>query len=205
MANEWDKEAAGWDENPAVAEYCNNAHGQLAGLARDAGISLDGVRAVDFGCGSGQLTEKLVAGGAAHVAAVDISAPMLDVLRAKASRGGWADRVDVRLGNLPSSDEKFDLVVCSSVLAFVDDYPGKVQELVALLRPGGMLVQWDWEAAEEQGESQSNGLSRDAIRAALTAAGLEAVAVGTAFRIKVEFDGAAHVMEPLFGHGRVPC
>jgi len=89
-------------------------------------------------------------------------------------------------------------VLCSSVCGFLDDYPATLRRLVALLRPGGLFVQWDWERDDTEGEP--GGLSRAEIGEALTAAGLAAVSVDTAF--ETEADG--HVMKPLIGIGAKP-
>ena len=77
-------------------------------------------RVLDFGAGTGLLTDRLVAEGAT-VHAVDSSAGMLEVLEAKIADRGWTG---VTFGaGLPDSSEVFDLVVCSSVCSFLDDYP----------------------------------------------------------------------------------
>jgi len=89
----------------------------------------------------------------------------------------------------------FDLVVCSSVCGFLDDYPGAVALLANSLRSGGLLVQWDWEF--EPGSEGPRGLSRDEIRTALEQAGLRAVSVETGFRLTVDGDA----MSPLMGVG----
>ena len=71
------------------------------------------------------------------------AARMLDMLRAKIERHRW-DNVRV-FERLPASTGRYDLIVCSSVCAFVDDYPGVVRQLVSSMMPGGLFVQWDWE------------------------------------------------------------
>ena len=83
--------------------------------------------------------------------------------------------------------------------AFLDDYPGTMARLVGGLRPGGLFVQWDWEADPASGED--DGLSRAAIESALAGASLEGIRVGVGFEI--EFDG--HTMAPLMGSGRRPA
>ena len=65
--------------------------------------------------------------------AVDTSPAMLDVLDTKIAERHWSR---VRTGmSLPVERHAFDLVVCSSVCAFLDAYPSTVAELVARLRP----------------------------------------------------------------------
>ena len=164
----------------------------LQAVLGGAGIALGGSRVVDFGCGTGLLTERLVDHGA-EVVAVDTSRAMLAVLDAKIVQHGWStvtsttELADVAPGH--------DLIVCSSVCSFLPDYPGTVGQLVGLLRPGGLFVQWDWE-----GDGDEHGLGRDEVGDALRGAGLERIEVSTAFEIEVE----DQVMRPLIGHGRRP-
>lgn len=190
---EWDEYAADWDADDAVQAYAEAAFGSLAFLAEEVGVSLRGATACDFGCGTGLLTERL-AGRCAHIDAVDASLPMRDQLRTKIERHRWEH---VRLlDRLPATSQEYDLIVCSSVLGFVDDYPGMVETLVAHLAPGGLFVQWDWERNPDDDEPY--GLTRTDIRAALESAGLRGVVVGRGFEATVGDD----TMSPLMGSGR---
>lgn len=191
----WDEFAAGWDDQPGVREYAQAALDSLVDVADASDVRIAGSRACDFGCGTGLLTEHLV-GMCDHVDAVDSSPAMLDVVRAKIERNGW-DNVDV-LEELPASGGRYDLIVCSSVCAFVDDYPATARRLVSSMTPGGLLVQWDWELDPD--DDDPFGLTRVEIRSALDAAGLEAVRVDTAFEVLVDGDA----MRPLMGSGRRP-
>jgi RimJ/RimL family protein N-acetyltransferase/ubiquinone/menaquinone biosynthesis C-methylase UbiE len=191
--NEWDQYAESWDADVAVRAYSSAAFSSLQEVLRGAGITVAGMTVIDFGCGTGLLTERLVAAGAI-VTAVDTSTAMLDVLEAKVARHGWST---VRTGTrLPSNGSTFDLVVCSSVCAFLDDYPGTVAELVARLRCGGLFVQWDW----ERDDDEPLGLTIEEIRTVLTEVGLVDIAVTAGFDITVDGQN----MAPLIGHGRRP-
>ncbi len=191
----WDEEAATWDKDPAVRAYAGAAFESLVAAAGAFSLKLTGARVCDFGCGTGLLTERL-AERVARVDAVDSSGAMLAVLADKIERQRWAD---VRAHAALPADETYDLVVCSSVCAFLEDYPGTVEELVCRLRPGGAFVQWDWEldpAAEEP-----FGLTRQVIHGCLEAAGLEVLTVDTGFSVPFE----DQVMRPLMGLGRKPA
>lgn len=193
LASEWDDVASAWDDEPATRAYASAAYSSLVALLRDTPLSLADARVLDFGCGTGLMTERLADAGAS-VLAVDTSVVMLDVLRAKQRL--IESRDVVTSTTLPRPGQTFDLVVCSSVCSFLDDYPGTVAELVALLAPGGLLVQWDWERTPDD----DGGLSRDQIRSTLEAAGLADVDVGVGFEVDVEGER----MAPLMGHGRAP-
>ena len=207
--SDWDDAADGWDGDDATRAYAAAAFDSLAAVLDAAGVSLAGARVLDFGCGTGLLTEHLVDGGAA-VVAMDTSRAMIAVLDAKVAERGWTT---VRTTTSLTADSNdgvgapgpFDLVVCSSVLGFVDDYPATVSDLASRLRSGGLFVQWDWERADTDASdtdegTDDHGLSGDEIASALTAAGLVDGTVVEAFRIPI----GEHTMAPLMGHGRAP-
>lgn len=207
VSDEWDDWADDWDDDPAARTYAKAAFASLHPVLDRAGIDLAGARVIDFGCGTGLLTERLVAAGTAAVTGIDTSPAMLDVLRTKAADRAWTTvTTTTALAEAPTGN---DLVVCSSVCSFLDDYPATAAELADLLRPGGLFVQWDWErpepSADDAGthdvDEDAHGLTRSAIEGALTSAGLVDVEVATAFEIA--FEGAT--MAPLIGHGRRPA
>ncbi|MEM8922674.1 MAG: class I SAM-dependent methyltransferase [Actinomycetota bacterium] len=191
MDNEWDAYADGWDDDPAARAYAAAAFDSLRRLIEASDTALTRASVLDFGCGTGLLTERLVEHGAV-VVAVDTSGAMLDVVRAKVARHGWSTVTTAT--EPPTSAAPFDLVVCSSVCAFLDDYPATVAALTSLLAPGGVFVQWDWERAP----GDDHGLTRDEIRRALEHAPLFDIDVDTAFTVEV----GEHTMAPLMGHGR---
>ena len=196
-ANEWDDYADGWDTDPAARAYAESAFESLTATLAARGRSLAGARVLDFGCGTGLLTERL-ADPAESVVAIDLSAKMVAQVDAKIGDRGWT-HVRASVGSHAEAaalGETFDLVVCSSVCAFVPDYPGTVAALSALLGPGGLFVQWDWELDPEAEEPY--GLTREAIRSALEGAELTDIAVETAF----ERQFGEMLMRPLLGVGR---
>ena len=200
----WDNYADGWDRDEAVRTYSRAAFDRLTRICGERGIRLEGARICDFGCGTGLLTEKL-APVCSDVVAVDTSVRMLDQLRGKIERLGLSNvrttseavthgglREDALLG-LP-----FDLIVCSSVCGFLDDYPGTVGTLVRLLGPGGLFVQFDWEP--DPHSQEPFGLNRDQVKQTLSDSGLEAIEVETAFEVST----GDQTMRPLMGVGQAP-
>ena len=186
----WDDFAETWDDQDGVEDYADSAFRSLVTVLDRNNRSLDGAAAVDFGCGTGLLTERLVKAGAS-VNAVDTSSPMLAVLGAKIEANSWSDVVTSSAA--PTEPWAFDLVVCSSVLSFVADYQGTVSDLVEVLKPGGLFIQWDWERVD----GEDGGLSRTEINNALIGAGLDQVTVGPGFELAF----GDEVMVPLMGHG----
>lgn len=201
---DWNDHAESWDEKDGVQAYSEAAFASLERACRGRNIELEGARVLDFGCGTGLLSEKL-SERCASIIALDSSKKMIEACRAKKARLDL-HRVRPLLGNLTPDfvaeseafEAPFDLIVCSSVCAFLDDYPGSLALLARQLRPGGLFVQWDWELDPDSEEPF--GLSRDEVRAALEGAGLTDVSVDTAFRIAVGEDS----MSPLMGVGISP-
>ncbi len=190
----WDEFADGWEDDPAAIAYSEAAFGSLVEVLVDRPRPFEGARILDFGCGTGLLTQQLVDRVAA-IDATDRSPAMLDVLRAKCERGG---ETNVRmLGELPPAGSN-DLIMASSVYSFLDDYPSAVRRLASLLSAGGTFVQWDWEP--DPVDEEPHGLTRVAVSEALTSAGLNEVAVETAFEARV----GDLEMAPIIGVGSRP-
>jgi len=175
--------AATWDAREDVHWFAEHANATLAQRVGPLLGSWSGVRALDFGCGTGLLTEHLAA-RCREVVAVDPSPGMIRQLEEKIDRHGLdnvrALEVDLE-GDPPSGP--FDLVVASSVCAFLGDYPGTLRRLVERLRPGGIFVQWDW---QKTARGAQFGLVREDIDAAFAHAGLERVHAGLAFELETE-------------------
>ncbi|WP_264210651.1 class I SAM-dependent DNA methyltransferase [Leisingera thetidis] len=195
MSDDWNDYADGWDGNSDVRHYANRA---FAALDEDAGISGGGWQArrvLDFGCGTGLLSEKL-APHVKEVVAVDTSERMIAVLQDKALpnvRALHADILDGSAGGAGTGLSGFDLICASSVCSFLPDYGGAVAVLAGLLNRGGMFVQWDWLASGED----ASGLTLQRVRDALGAAGLGSVRVEQAF----EMGSGGQVMPVLTGVG----
>jgi SAM-dependent methyltransferase len=191
--HDWDEFADSWDDAVGTQIYAEGAYRSLLDTLDARGLTLDGMRVLDFGCGTGLLTEFLV-GRVVSVDGVDISPKMREVFASKIRARSW-ENVTVH-ADLP--DDEMDLVVCSSVLGFVDDYTATVAELADRLAPGGLLVHWDWARDEEH--PSEGGLTLEEIRSGLTDAGLGAVAAGVGFEASVE----GEEMSPLMGAAQRP-
>ena len=98
------------------------------------------VRALDAGCGTGNLTSHLIAGGAV-VTAADVSSTFLDLVQRRFGGGGLAGVAKLNGTDLqPIADGSFDLVVCYSVLHHVPDYAAFVREMARVTAPGGIVM-----------------------------------------------------------------
>lgn len=105
------------------------------------------IKALDFGCGSGNLTRHLIELGA-YTTSADLSDDFLRDIQRKFSGSGRSETLRLNgkdLSNVP--DAQFDLVATYSVLHHVPDYLAIVRELCRVVKPGGVLY-IDHEATE---------------------------------------------------------
>ncbi len=91
---------------------------------------------VDVACGTGDLG-LLAAGMRASVAAVDFSAPMLDIAAGR-GLGGRLSRADAL--SLPFADQCADAVTCGFALRNFVSIPPFLAEAARVLKPGGRIV-----------------------------------------------------------------
>jgi len=114
-----------------------NAHYERPEMIRLAG-DVSGLEVLDAGCGSGPLTEALRARGAV-VSAFDLSPAMVELAHER-----LGEDADLRVADLgaplPYDDDRFDLVVASLSLHYVQDWASALAELRRVLRPGGRLL-----------------------------------------------------------------
>ena len=109
--------------------------GDLLGLLPDVGER----RVLDLGCGAGQLAHHLATRGAAEVVGVDLSERMLALARAQWSHPRVSyQRAALERVAFPAA--RFDLVVSSLALHYVEDYRGLLARIAGWLAPGGLLV-----------------------------------------------------------------
>lgn len=112
----------------------------LAGL-----VAGSGARALDVGCGPGQLTVELVRRlGADHVVAVDPSATFVAAARER------LPGVDVRQAPgeaLPFDDDAVDAALAQLVVSFFTDPVGGLRQMARVTRPGGVVAVSVWDLA----------------------------------------------------------
>ena len=163
MSNEWDEYAENWDIDPTVEEYAKNAFSSLL-----ENIDINGLTVLDFGCGTGLLTQ-LMSPNVNSIVAIDPSSEMIKKLDNKvldnvSSISDYLSKELVR--NHPELNCKFDLIVASSVCGFLPDYEETLSLLNTLLKSGGLFVQWDWLSEDD---STDMGLSKKRVKQALEA------------------------------------
>lgn len=170
MSDDWDDYADDWNDNEGVIIYANHTYETLL-----AEVDITGLNILDFGCGTGNLTEKM-AEKARQITAIDSSEKMIAKLNAK-----QISNVDARYMTLTEGDitDKFDLITASSVFGFVPDIAVTLKMLRKLLMPGGMLLQWDW-----LGNGKDNfGFSSEQLKKVYNQAGFKNITIKQPFSL----------------------
>jgi SAM-dependent methyltransferase len=145
-------------------------------------------RYVDLGIGDGLLT--LMLSEIAHsVTAVDISAPTLTQLRARAAQKGITnvETVTGDIEDLPLPDSSYDVAVLSQALHHAADPARALREAKRILIPGGRVLVIDLlahteEWVREQLEHRHLGFTEGALEALLASTGFERVQIQRAAR-----------------------
>lgn len=177
MVIAWDDFAVSWDTEPSVVQYSKMALSLVQKLALSA-LSGPIRKIVDVGCGTGLLTRSLV-DIADEIIAIDPSGPMI----AKVEAAGLA-KVKARHGVVDDAfarefESSVDLVVASSVCAFVPDYLGLLNHIATMLREGGVFLQLDWQDEKATLDDHGNGFNAEVLQMAVESVStLEAVVIG---------------------------
>ena len=102
----------------------------------------DAREVLDVGCGIGAGPAYIAKTFGIHVVGVDLSDHMVDWARRRARQERVESLVQVLTADvlaLPLPDDRFDAVLCESVLDFVDDKAGAIRECVRVTKPGGRV------------------------------------------------------------------
>lgn len=139
---DFDKVAAGWDEQPRRRLL---AAAVAAGITGAFPLGPD-IQALEYGCGTGLVGMQL-AGAVGRLTAVDTSAGMLEELRTKIRSLGVNNVTPLLISpdrwSLPTS--AYDLVFSSMVLHHIEDTEGLIRNIHQVLKPGGFVALADLE------------------------------------------------------------
>jgi SAM-dependent methyltransferase len=106
-----------------------------------------GLRWIDIGCGSGAFTELLIRRSApSEIQGIDPSDGQLAFARTRpGARGAMFLQGDALA--LPFAGDRFDAAVMALVIFFLPDAAKGVAEMARVVRPGGMVATYVWDAA----------------------------------------------------------
>jgi 2-polyprenyl-3-methyl-5-hydroxy-6-metoxy-1,4-benzoquinol methylase len=199
---EWDVMAGDWDD---IARSYRDSFVKL--FWEDTGYTTEDQQkelvVVDFGCGTGLLTE-VIRKGVKQVVGLDAAPSMVEVLQNKIKAGDWSNveaycAVVANLDPTPSAKAtlevlqgKVDIVVASSVLSFIpeEDMELTMVRLGSLLKPGtGRLIHSDWLL----GEDHPNGFSEKKAMEVYKQGGLQATKAKTVTMKLEDYDAPVFV------------
>lgn len=193
MFVDWDNYADSWESTPGVKDFA-----QLCFKDLNARFKLQGLRILDFGCGTGLLTQLLHAAGA-QVVAVDSSAKMIEMLNVKKLNGVQTLVSELNAADIYNQEvlqKPFDLIIASSVLAFIPNQQEKLEQLKGLLHPQGSFIQWDWQKLEEQADF---GFHSNELQDLYEQVGLNVITIAESFSVDSENGRFA----ALIGHAQL--
>ncbi|NRB39775.1 MAG: class I SAM-dependent methyltransferase [Pseudomonadales bacterium] len=188
MSENWDEHAKIWDSRNDVQTYSKLAFESLCQHHNPEYLNV-----LDFGCGTGLLTEKIAA-VANTVIAIDSSQAMIAVLENKNLTNVEAIVCEISQDSInenPSLTSGFDLIVASSVCNFLPDLEKTLSDLKSLLVPGGLFIQWDWQRSDADSDF---GFTREQILASYENVGLNAVSVSQAFSLSIPNGNSMNVL-----------
>ncbi len=177
MAHDWDEYAPDWEKDESTTVFAQNVFQQLQQIT-----SVEGKHVLDFGCGTGLLTQ-LISPLAKDIVALDGSEAMIEELDKKELRNvePVVDHLTRGLvAQHPAFRKQFDLIVASSVCGFVSDFQEVAVIIHSLLDDKGLFVHWDWLVDDADPEY---GLSQSDIESTLSKAGFTDVETRIAFEL----------------------
>ncbi|GAA3935366.1 class I SAM-dependent methyltransferase [Litoribacillus peritrichatus] len=192
MSDSWDDYASEWDANKDAVLYADKAYQTLINV-----VNLKGLRVLDFGCGTGLLSERM-APLVDQIVALDPSPKMISALDAKqlpCVETLAAELTEELITSSSVFETPFDLVVASSVCSFLPDYEQTLLLLKRLLSDKGIFIQWDWLDLDGSG----TGLTENRISTALDGAGFKRFKVSQPFSLTSDYGTMSVVMAAAGG------
>lgn len=96
---------------------------------------------LDFGCGSGAITNKL-AKVTESIDAIDISSGMLEFAKKQAESSSIdnINYIQASIFDERFKDEQYDAILAFNVLQYIEDVPKLIERINTLLKPNGVFV-----------------------------------------------------------------
>jgi len=151
----FDSVAADWDANPTRVELAKS----VANSIRSTVPLRSGMKAMDFGAGTGLLTLAL-SPYIGSLTAVDASGEMLRVLeqKLKALRIENVSTMFSDIRSISIAGASYDLIVSSMVLHHIPDVLPVLQHLRLCMKPGGWIALADLDSEDGTFHTDSTGV-----------------------------------------------
>ena len=96
---------------------------------------------LDFGCGSGAITNR-IAKEVRAIDAIDISSGMLDFAKEQAEKSSISniDYIQSSIFDERFDNNKYDAILAFNVLHYIDDMPKLINRINTLLQPNGVFI-----------------------------------------------------------------
>lgn len=142
MADLFNEKAKGWDINEMVLQLSKNIS---AAIVDNLELN-EQMQVMDFGAGTGLITEKIVP-HVNNIVAVDISQAMLNEL---AEKDDFNDRVEIICQDITEQplDKKFDLIMSAMAMHHVKDTALLFQRFAEHLKPEAKVAIADLDAED---------------------------------------------------------
>jgi ubiquinone/menaquinone biosynthesis C-methylase UbiE len=196
--SEFDMQAWNWDADAAKVERAR----RVAGAIQEMAGPLAGLRALEYGCGTGLLGFALQP-ALAHITLADTSQGMLTVLREKIAAGGVANMTPLELDLTagPAPEARYDLVCTLMTLHHIADVDGILARFHDLLVPGGRLCVSDLDTEDGSFHGPRDdvhlGFDRQDLAARMGRAGFHDIRFTTPYVIRRSAGGREEAF-PLF-------
>lgn len=100
---------------------------------------LKGKAILDLGCGYGENCREFIKMGAAKVTGIDISKKMLEIAQ-KENSAPNINYLNIPMEDIGSLKEKYDVIVSSLALHYVQDFEGVCKNVYKLLNENGLFI-----------------------------------------------------------------
>jgi len=199
----FDQHADQWDEDPV-----KRARAEAMAAAIRAAVPLGpGVRALEYGCGTG-LVSFALRGSLGHMTLADVSPGMLAVVERKLAVAPGADMASCQLDLLadPLPAARFDLIHSLMTFHHIDDIDTVLRRCRELLTPAGSLCVADLDAEDGSfhggGFDGHLGFDRNDLGERARAAGFAEVSFHTMFEMHKPASTGQQRFPVFFMHAR---
>lgn len=100
---------------------------------------LKGKTILDLGCGSGQFAKYCIEAGASQVTGIDISTNMIEQAN-KENKHEKIDYICIPIEDLVLDNQKFDLIISSLAVHYIEDYSALIKKISGFLNENGEFI-----------------------------------------------------------------